>query len=207
MSRRSFRAWLWEHKIDPDAVPRLTFDTPISSHSDPAFRAWGERIDNLPRQDAHWRDQTMRRAIWGMAGDVFKHHRRESATLRREARCCLTLLRRAWAAHSVGRADLARAEFASARDAWLAYSRGLIEREAISVTLARAKGGRRMAVKKAGRGARIMQIAQTLLDAGSPRRGLAKRIHFEWKGHGWKRIDGAAPSQRTINDHLTTQGL
>lgn len=73
--------------------------------------------------------------------------------------------------------------------------------------LGRYKGGDKMASERVRRNTRIMQIGQALLAAGSPRRGLAKRIRFEWKFHGWKRTDGAAPSERTINDHLTAQGL
>lgn len=121
-SRGLFLAWLRRHRIDPAAVPRLTFDTPIGRYSEPAFRAWGERIDNVPRQDAHWRDESVRRAIWGMSGDAFTVRRRQSSAVRAEARRCLSLLRRVWAAHAAGRDDLARAEFANARDAWLSHA-------------------------------------------------------------------------------------
>lgn len=122
MSRGLFLAWLWRHRIEPAAVPRLTFDTPISSYTEAARRAWLDRLEQSSGQGEGHRDEAMRLEIWTLAGKVFTHNRRQSPEVRREARRCLVLLRRAWAAHATGRVDLARAEYAGARDAWLCDS-------------------------------------------------------------------------------------
>lgn len=73
--------------------------------------------------------------------------------------------------------------------------------------LGRYRGGDTLATEKARRSDRIIRIAKALIESGSPRRGLAKRVSLEWKEHGWKRGDGKAPSERTINDHLKSLGL
>lgn len=118
MSRGPFLAWLWRHRIDAAAVPKLTFYVPISRYTKAA--------------DLARRDDSMRHAIWALAGDAFTHHRHQSAFVRKEARRCLALLRRTWAAHSAGRVDLARAEFAAARDAWLSASHEVAARGAFA---------------------------------------------------------------------------
>lgn len=133
MSRGLFLAWLQWQRIDPAAVPKLTFETPISRYTLDAELAWRERIDQSHRQqDEHWHAERMRWAIWAMAGMAFTRNRRLSRSVRGEAGTCLALLRRAWAAHAVGRRDLARAEFAGAREAWLSASREDMEREAFA---------------------------------------------------------------------------
>jgi hypothetical protein len=71
----------------------------------------------------------------------------------------------------------------------------------------RHRGGDTLAAAKIARGERIVRIAQTLLADGKARRGLAQRIQTNWKQYGWRRADGKAPAERTINEHLKASGI
>lgn len=105
--------------------------------------------------------------------------------------------------------DLAQAELSYWRAQAAVQSLFLLRNatEEVKRLLVQHRGGARLAADKKRRTDRIARIAAALIAAGSPRRGLAKRIHLEWKGHGWKRADGRAPSERTINEHLAATGL
>ena len=77
----------------------------------------------------------------------------------------------------------------------------------VTLRVGKRKGAETLAARKETRTARIVRIAQALLAEGKARRGIAQRIQAGWKAYGWRRTDGTAPSERTINEHLKAAGI
>jgi len=81
------------------------------------------------------------------------------------------------------------------------------DEQARAVREGRKKGATAVADAADRRRERIVRLARALLAAGKARRGLAQRIQTNWKQYGWRRADGKAPSERTINEHLKAAGI
>ncbi len=118
MSATVMLAWAQRQGIDRNCAKPLRFHVSVMRYTEEA-----EKAARLALSESSADDARLRFTIWCYAGMALQLRRRDGvrqeAWLRRHVRECIVMLRRAWWAHCAQRPDLARAELAEAREAWL----------------------------------------------------------------------------------------